>query len=825
MLAILLLLAAGTGDVEQSACKPGGFKVLRFGSVEARGKAGASFNVQLDANNYQGNGFDAASRSAMATWSVVSGSNWRYVFSGYAAGASSSDGQMTVQKGGTSFPQGVLAATLVSADSSTGQIVDSDTFFNPAVSFSAGSPGPGEFDFQSVALHEMGHGLGLDHNDGCYPSPTVMQSAIAAGAERRILFPPEIEGVRFLYPGTGPGGGGGGGGGITAAPSSVPLSGVEGGSPPAPQMVVISVGAGAAWSASWSVPWLTISPSSGGGPSLVTVAAATGGLAAGFYTGKITFTSGGVTSEVSVSLSLAGVEVSPATLSFTALAGGAAPDPKNVTISGAAGLAWSATASTSSGGNWLRLSSSSGGLPAVVAVFASAAGLAANVYAGKLTFGVGGAIREVPVQLTVTGQPQLVVDPAQLTLSSPTGNPVPVCVPITVRSSGGDAFDWTGTSGASWLAVQPGSGRAPASASVCVTAGSLAPRSYLSRVTIAAPPYSPQSVAVTFVVTPAVSVSNGGVRNAASFAPEQPVAAGEILSIFGVNLAGATASANAFPLPTDLADCRVLMGGVPARLLYVSPSQVNLIAPSVLADVAGSATTLTIFNGRQASPAARVAVARQAPGVFTVLGNGSGAGAVTHADGSLVSRASPLAPREAFSVYMTGMGPLDLAVPEGDAAPADPLARAASPVRLLVDGQEAAVLFAGASPGFAGLQVVVATAPASLARRYPEMVVEVQGAASNRFTAGGPSLLDVTPGSVHAGTDATVTLRGIYLSPTSAVTAGGATLPADFTDGDLQTLRVTIPARLLSSPGTLALAAVDSEAASNTVTLAVDSKQ
>ncbi len=815
----------------QSLCKSGGFSVLTLdNAVEVRGKADAKFDVSLDAFEYQGNDFDAALRSAMSAWSGVSGSRWRYAFAGYAStSASSRDGAMTVSRGGTSFPAGVLAVTVLSAVASSGQIVDADIFVNPTFSF-----GAGDYDFESVVLHEMGHGLGLDHNDNCTASRTVMQSTIGRGVQSRSLLSPEVEGVRYLYPaGSGGGGGGGSGGGVAASPSVLSFSAVAGGAPPPSQSIAISGTTGTPWTAAASGgAWLGVSPAAGTAPALLSVTVSTAGLAAGFYTARVTVSSQGTSSDVAVSLNLQSpsvttLELAPGSVAFSAVVGGVAPVAQPATLSGSTGLAWTAAASTSNGSGWLRISPASGTVPGALSISVSTTGLAPDTYRGAVTVSGGGLSRTLSVQLEVAAQPRLVLEPATLFLSGRAASNVPACASIAVTASGGLPLDWTAASNASWLAVFPSSGRSPASSSLCASSGSLPAGNYNGAVTFsAAASNSLQTLAVSFSVTPSVAVSDGGVVNAATFAPGQPIAAGEILSIFGSNLCATTASAASFPLPGEIAGCRALIGGLAARLLYVSPGQINLVAPGALAAFTGASTTLTVYNDRLVTPAVRVPVARQAPGVFTLLGAGRGAAAMTHVDGSVVSRAAPLGAGDAFSVYLTGIGPLDPPVADGAPAPSsEPLSRATSVVRLLLDGQEASLLFAGASPGFAGLHVVVATAPAALARRFPEVVVEVQGAASNRTTAGGASLLDVSPASVRAGSDAEVVLRGINLASSSGVAIGRETLPAALSAGELQNLRVTIPARLLTA-GSLALAVIDHEAPaehpSNTVLLRVE---
>jgi adhesin/invasin len=646
-----------------------------------------------------------------------------------------------------------------------------------------------------------------------------MYSSIAAGVQARSLLPPEQEGVRYLYPASG-GGGGGGTPGVTASPTSLIFFGTAGAADPAAQTVTLSGAAGVSWTAAPladSGTWLAVSPQSGAAPSVLTVSVRTAGLPAGFYGGRVAVVAQGITREIGVALSLsqppaATLEATPATLSFAAALTGSSPVPKAISLSGTPGAAWSAIGTTSGGGPWLRISPSSGTLPGQFSVAVDPGGLTAQSYAGTITINSATVTRHVTVLLEVTTQPLLEVEPAQINLSSAAGVTVPVCASFRV-AAGNASLDWKAVAGAGWLAVLPDSGRAPANATLCATAANLPAGNYTTSVAVSgAALNSPQSIIVRFSVSGTVAIQEGGVVNAASFAPGRPVAAGELVSIFGTNLAPQTASAQSFPLPTDLGNTRVLVAGVPARLIYVSPAQINLVTPSILEGMAGSSTVVTVFNGSRSSVPARVNVDRVSPGVFGLLGNGAGAGAVTHNDGRLVSRPAPALAGEAISVYLTGLGPLAPAVPDGEPAPADPLARAAAHVRLLVDGQPATVLYAGAAPGFSGLQVVVATMPGSLARRFPEMVVEVDGVSSNRFTAGGPALLDVSPAAVRTGADAAVVVRGINLPPSAALQIAGAEVRAVLEEGPLQTLRATIPAGTLGPSGVREIRVIDTEA-------------
>lgn len=142
-----------------------------------------------------------------------------------------------------------------------------------------------------------------------------------------------------------------------------------------------------------------------------------------------------------------------------------------------------------------------------------------------------------------------------------------------------------------------------------------------------------------------------------------------------------------------------------------------------------------------------------------------------------------------------------------------------TPVQVYLDGREAAVEPAHLEPGTAGYYRVRVKVPAGLGRKFP--IVQVQSALSQsqEVSAGGPSLGSVAPAAVAKGGDAEVTLQGINLPAGAAVKIGDETIAGELTDGAVQTLRVTIPARLLEGATELALSVVDpaagSEAPSN----------
>ncbi len=236
----LLSLSAGAlwpqtpGVPPVEACKPGGFTIVGYPD-EIGPRRTSEFTVFID-KRFQGQFLTTeriwvpAINNAVETWNGISGSTWKYVNQGLTSkDASAVDGLVTISSCGFLFPcspvptppdtiddpmlpddvvpngqiaaqQLTLAVTLISADRTIGQaVVDSDVFFNPLGPFQT-EPNQGQIDFESVLVHELGHALGLGHNDNCVTGPTVMESVIDINERRRSLFAAENEGVRFLYP-------------------------------------------------------------------------------------------------------------------------------------------------------------------------------------------------------------------------------------------------------------------------------------------------------------------------------------------------------------------------------------------------------------------------------------------------------------------------------------------------------------------------------------------------------------------------------------------------------------------------------------------------
>jgi uncharacterized protein (TIGR03437 family) len=165
---------------------------------------------------------------------------------------------------------------------------------------------------------------------------------------------------------------------------------------------------------------------------------------------------------------------------------------------------------------------------------------------------------------------------------------------------------------------------------------------------------------------------------------------GGLVSAAGAGIraaAGGLASLYGSGFGDSVEDVQVSINGAPALVLYAGPQQINFLLPP---GVPGR-VTLAVTN-RRGTDSAEVDVARVAPAIFP---NG-------------LRQAG-----RALEIYCTGLGD-------------------ATDVRVTIGGSEAAVLFAGQAPGFAGLNQVHAMIPAGVgAGRRAAVTVTAGGVASN----------------------------------------------------------------------------------------------
>jgi uncharacterized protein (TIGR03437 family) len=103
-------------------------------------------------------------------------------------------------------------------------------------------------------------------------------------------------------------------------------------------------------------------------------------------------------------------------------------------------------------------------------------------------------------------------------------------------------------------------------------------------------------------------------------------------------------------LPTALGGVQVFVATYPAPLYYVSPTQVNLLIPSNLRP---GVMNLWLTRDGASGPVVQITVNAAAPALFQTS---SGAAVATHVDGSVITASSPASLGEVIILYVTGLG-------------------------------------------------------------------------------------------------------------------------------------------------------------------------
>jgi uncharacterized protein (TIGR03437 family) len=235
--------------------------------------------------------------------------------------------------------------------------------------------------------------------------------------------------------------------------------------------------------------------------------------------------------------------------------------------------------------------------------------------------------------------------------------------------------------------------------------------------------------------TPAIAAS-GGVLNGASFQPG--ISSGSWMTINGTNLSTTTGTWNNSiingALPTILDGVGVTVGGQPAYIEYISPTQINAVAPNV---TPGSVPVI-VKNSNGTSESVTAQLAAEQPAFFQW-----GAYAVaTRQDFSLAVKNGtfpgtttvPAKPGDVIILWGTGFGVTSPSVPQGLATPSTSTYNTGNPVSVKIGNQSATVYGAALAPGYAGLYQVAIQIPASLADGDYPVVASTSGADSPSST-------------------------------------------------------------------------------------------
>ena len=219
----------------------------------------------------------------------------------------------------------------------------------------------------------------------------------------------------------------------------------------------------------------------------------------------------------------------PASMSFSAIQGGANPSSQTVTItnSGSGTLGWSANSSAA----WLTINggtAASGTNAGSFSVGVNISGLSVGSYSGNMVIAASGASntpQSIPVTLSITAAPTPTIglSATSLSFNGVQGGSNPSAQALTISNSGAGTLNWSITENAPWLTPSILSGSGAGSVSLAVNTAGMSAGTYSTPVTIAATgaTNTPQSVMVTLTVTAPLIPTIGLAPSTLTFSANQ----------------------------------------------------------------------------------------------------------------------------------------------------------------------------------------------------------------------------------------------------------------------------------------------------------------
>jgi uncharacterized protein (TIGR03437 family) len=216
---------------------------------------------------------------------------------------------------------------------------------------------------------------------------------------------------------------------------------------------------------------------------------------------------------------------------------------------------------------------------------------------------------------------------------------------------------------------------------------------------------------------PPPSISDSGVVNGASFQPG--IVANSWVTILGSNLASKTDDWTNFivhgEFPTSVDGVSVTIGGKAAYIDFISPGQINLLAPDVafgplpltVATASGTSATFTVTSNQYGPaffewPNGQPVATRQD---FTwAVKNGTFSGTTT----------TPAKPGDVIILWGTGFGPTNPIAPFGATVPSDKTYSTTTLPDVTINNIPATVYGAALAPGFGGLYQIAIQVPTSI---------------------------------------------------------------------------------------------------------------
>ena len=440
--------------------------------------------------------------------------------------------------------------------------------------------------------------------------------------------------------------------------------------------------------------WLFAGLTSGGScNNVLALSVFANSLTPGTYNGTVTVTAkiaGGAntanspfTIPVTLKVTSGTLTLSPASLSFQYILGGASPADQTVTFGGSQSLSYNAVVTDPATTPWLSVTPASGTTSANPTLTVKVDGsklTVAQTYSGSITVTSPNAANS-PATIKVT------VAVSAGTISAPTttlifdqvaGGSAPAAQTIAVTGTPGPLNFTVATSqNTPWLSVTPATGTTPGSIKVTASAGSMAVGKYTGNVIItsAGATGSPITVPIVLNVVTSQTLSADPASLKFNFTVGQSAPAAQTVAV--------TAAGGAVPITVQVPGS--------AAWLKVTPTSGNTPATLTVTATPGALTAGT-YNTTISVTSPNSLTTLSIPVAFTIVQVPQ---PVVSAIGNAASYATgSISPGENIVIFGTGVGPATLT--SGTVA-SDAWSTTAGNTRVLFDGVPAPVIYASAA--------------------------------------------------------------------------------------------------------------------------------
>jgi uncharacterized protein (TIGR03437 family) len=282
--------------------------------------------------------------------------------------------------------------------------------------------------------------------------------------------------------------------------------------------------------------WLGVESLQGSSPGVLRIIADPSHLQSGTYTGTLTLLCPlAAPSSITIAVSLSVAPSQPAklslntkSLSFSFGAGaGAASQQLSVANPSGTSVAFTASAATATGGNWLSVTqvngTASAALPGSLTVTATPVGLAPGTYTGTVTVASAatGDNLTVPVTMAISAsQQKILLSQTGLTFTAVAQGGIVLAQSFGILNAGTGSMSWTAAantlSGGNWLSISVPNGTVArplldvAFVDVLVNASGLAAGNYFGTIVVNAPGAANSPQAITVVLNVLSPGSNPG---------------------------------------------------------------------------------------------------------------------------------------------------------------------------------------------------------------------------------------------------------------------------------------------------------------------------